>query len=42
MALSAVIVIVSETSSTPAVPVANAVGVLMTNFRLVGMSPARN
>ena len=37
--LSAVIVIVSETSLTPAVPVANAVVGLMTNLSLVGVRP---
>lgn len=41
-ALSAVIVIVSEISLTPAVPVANAVTGTTTNVRLVGVSPASN
>ena len=40
--LSAVIVIVSETSLTPAVPVANAVVGLMTNLSLVGARPTTN
>ena len=39
-ALSAVIVIVSETSLTPAVPVASAATGTMANARLVGVSPA--
>ena len=42
MALSAVIVIVSETSSTPAVPVASAVTGTTMNVRLVGVSPTVN
>ena len=41
-ALSAVIVIVSETSSTPAVPVASAVTGTTMNVRLVGVSPTVN
>jgi len=40
--LSAVIVIVSETSSTPAVPVASAVTGTTMNVRLVGVSPTVN
>ena len=42
MALSAMIVIVSEISLTPAVPVANAVTGTMTNLRLVGLTPTTN
>ena len=41
-ALSAVIVIVSETSLTPAVPVANAVTGTMINLSLVGARPTTN